>query len=403
MSLDEVLSAGTEALDDVFGGLAGRAVDYEALEAALDATRSTLGSDPDAIERMGVDPVADEREGGDGINVTELYKALEEVESHALMAPYAATDSQPLEEASILLHELLFRSPVILQSTLRRVDIVLSEVDQVTRREFIRGVIADAIEIVPLERLDAVLPRIAPVIRRSLYPLSEAYAEIASKATPQGLEGLWPHAIDEHFLSNKGRHHKLDEIFRNLDESALDRSVERLTGLPAIVERRITENSFEVEQPFFRKLFGRLLSTSASDTIGPIVMAAFHRSPPADDGVRCLVYAARNYHESLAPVLQDQLEDPRGLVSAGSQELITEMLIGLLNQIDPSQMAEIWVSHAIQWLGAHDWSQATLKQHERTGEFLREVMARRRGIGKHWSAECRAAARLALRNGGWGE
>ncbi|MEM1450414.1 MAG: hypothetical protein AAF957_21425 [Planctomycetota bacterium] len=403
LSLDEVLAAGTEALDDVFGGLAGRAVDYEALEAAIDATKSTLGSGLDGIDRVGADPVAHEQEGGDGINLTELCKALGEVEAGPRMAQLELPTVHPLEEASILLHELLFRASEISASLVRRVDVVLAEVDQASRRDFVQGVIADAIEIVPFERLDAVLPRIAPVVRRSLYPLSDAYAEIATRATPQGLEALWPHAIDEHLLSIRGRRTRLDEAFSQVDDVTLDRAVLRLTQLPAIAERRVTEESFEIDQPFFRRLFARMMATEAHAVIGPIVMTAFHRSPPADDGVRCLVYAVRQYYESLAGILQEQLENPRGLVSSSSQELITEMLIHVLTDLPPKQMSEIWVIHALQWLGAHDWSEATLKQHERTGEFLRGVLSKRRGLGRHWNADCRTAAKLALRSGGWGE
>ncbi len=401
LSLEEVLSAGTDALEDVFGGFAGRAVDFDALESAIDATRTTLGGDLEGLDRISVDPVSHEQEGGDGISLEDLTRMLAELEAVAAVAPLHLCVVNPLEEASIILHELLFRAPYVSVPLVRRLDVVLAEVPQPERRAFVWKVIADASEIVPLERLDAVLPRIAPVLRRTLFPLANAYVELAAQATEHGREALWPHALDELFLADKGRRSKLDEVFSSLDEEAYHRAVQRLTLLPSIAEGRISPDAFEIDQAFFRTMFVHMLDTQAHVVIGPVVMAAFHRSPPADDGVRCLVYAIRHYHDALRPILREQLAAPRSVVSAQSHEAITDMLLYALSNLDAEQMKEAWAVDAIVWLGTHDWSSATLQQFERTGEFLERVVQERKGLGKAWDADCRGAARKALLKGGW--
>lgn len=401
LSLEEVLSAGTDALEDVLGGFAGGAVDFDALESAIDATRATLGSDLEGLDRINVDPVAHEQEGGDGISLEDLTRMLAELEIVAAASPLHLCVVHPLEEASIILHELLFRAPYVSAPLVRRLDVVLAEVPQPTRRAFVSQVIADASEIVPLERLDAVLPHIAPVLRRTLFPLADAYADLAAKATPHGREALWPHALDELFLVDNGRRSKLDEVFSSLDDEAYLRCVHRLTLLPSIAEGRLAPDAFEIDQTFFRQMFVHMLDTPAHVVIGPVVMAAFHRSPPADEGVRSLVYAVHHYQDTLRPILREQLAAPGSLVSPQSHEAITEMLLLALANLEGDQRNEVWALHAIAWLGAHDWSAATLQQFERTGEFLQRVVRERKGLRKVWSADCRDTARKALTLGGW--
>ncbi|MEM9799054.1 MAG: hypothetical protein AAGA20_01945 [Planctomycetota bacterium] len=391
LTLEEVLAQGTGALEQVMDGLFERTVDFDSLEAAIRATRTGL------VDRSGTGS-SDE---GDGIDVAELAEAIQILEEFSGKGPIELSVVHPMEEASILVHEMLFRAAFVDVRLVRRLDAALAEVKPDERRDFLWGVVTDAAELCSFERLDAVLPRIAPALRRAFYPLSEAYAELASQGSAQGREALWPHILDELFVSMKGRRSKLDEILMSLDAEAYERAVVRLASLPSIVDGRISPASFEIDQPFFRHLFWRLIDTPAQLVVGPVVMAAFHRSPPADPGVRSLLYAMRQYHEALAPILREQLAAQKGLVSVECEERIAELLLWVFDTLPPERMDEIWISHAIDWLGLRDWSNSPHHLHEQTGELLVRITQERKGLGRSWDSECRSAAKRALRDGGW--
>ncbi|MEZ6016083.1 MAG: hypothetical protein R3F49_13270 [Planctomycetota bacterium] len=402
--LQHVLGAGSDSLRRALARLQEGAVDFEALDAAFDVARHTLRADEVSSEASSADPVAAEREGGDGVSAVELEELVRALEQPSVQ-PILELEEVAREEASIVV-QLLVESDDTeshVRASHRLEELRRKELDEaaagIARADAhaIVGVLIEAIvelaETLPIAEFDRVYLHLGPTFRRLVSPFLEHLTLLTARMTPHGVEALWPHATDELLIHLRSRRAGLDPRLELPPSDARARALQRLSKLPAIAEGRLDSQALEMDQRFVHGLMLELLSVkSARPVVGRALLSALRRTPPALPWLANVLRAAEECTPAVEPFVQAAvISASGGEVHPKLVELAANVLINVLSKLDPERRLDPWVPGALEWLGDHGPLRAL--------DFLERVQRERKLLRPTWSKQCRRAARAGIKRG----
>lgn len=401
VTLEEVLEAGIQNLRLSLDMAGTGELDFEALDHAVSATRSQLvTSEALATDSDEIDPVAAEREGGEGVVSHEIHCLVALIEAGTTPPSFADDAQSALERASIILHEAHQVLGFDSQRYGRDVDIILRSADSVDLERFARASIADLSATLPHHVFDAWMPAILTTVRRATVSPCDWLAEISVSSDSHAKEALWPFIINELLVGLKNRTQPIDPGVHAIDPLAVEVAIERLSRLPAIQRSLLAPGMFSLRQSFAHELLIRLMDGPARHAVGPLLLAAFHEELPVDPGMSFCVFATRKYDDSIGWLLTEQLKNLDAPVTDEVQRSVAWVLMSALEQLDGERRREIWVPASIDWLGGRDVSLDSDVQRASTHTLMERVASERKGLHKVWTRESRRAAQNALKNGG---
>ncbi|QDV05144.1 hypothetical protein Poly30_06390 [Planctomycetes bacterium Poly30] len=401
VTLEDVLEAGTQNLR-LSLDLAGHGdLDFEALDEAVAATRSTLVSQEALTSATeGHDPVAAEREGGAGVVSNEIHCLVSLLEAGTRPPNFANEAQGALERASIILHEAHQAIGFDTQKYGKKVDVILRSADSVDVERFARDAVKDLSASLPHHVFDAWMPAILTTARRATASLCDWLAEIAATSSDHAREALWPFIIDDFLTNLKGRTRPLDPGVHAIDSLAMDLAIERLSQLPSIKRSVLAPGMFSLSQTFACELLLRLMDGSARHVVGPVLLSAFKQELPTDPGVGYCVFAARQYDESIGWLLAEQMKNLDACVTDEVQRSAAWVLMSALEQLHGERRGEVWIPASIEWLASRDVTLDSDVQLASTRSLMERIVSERQGFRKVWSRDCRRAASQALKSGG---
>ena len=399
VSLEEVLEAGTENLRLSIDLASENGLDFESLDEAISATESRLTSA--ATREQETDVGVEERDGGIGVVTNEIHCLVALLEAGTTTPVFNDPERAALERASILLHEAHQAIGFDTQKYGRTIDVILQSVGGESVERFARLAITDLCEQLPHSTFDAWLPAVLPAARRASGSLCDWLAAIAANVNNHGREALWPFMIDDLLVNLKGRQKGLEGDVWRLDPLAQGTAIERLCQLPAIARSVFAPGVFSQEQTFMHDLLIRLMDGPARLTVGPVLLAAFKDTLPADPGVSFCLFAARQYDESIGWLLAEQLHDLNAAVSMDTQRTAAWILMSAIDNLHPERRREVWIPGALEWLGSRDQSLDSDVQRDAAKALFNRISSERDGLRKVWSRDCRRTAAQALKDGGF--
>ena len=398
LSLEQVLAAGAQDFQSSLGIGDDEALDFEGLSDAVEQAQSALVSHL-MSSGDGSDPVAKEREGGDGVDAEYLTTLIQLHEQAGGSTDLGRAGADPFHEASILLHAT-YRDPALSALAMgRAVDSVLGSVESTPAYYFIIRAVHDMANHATHEDFDRWLPAAMPTLRRCATPLIDRVTEAAVASTDHGKAALWPYAVDEMLVTLSGRKAGLDPRIHELDPLAMEDAVRRLAGLNAVSRQRLASGMFSMNQTFVHAIFVGLMKTSGRSLIGPILFEKFREFTPADPGVSLCMFAHRQHKPELDGILAEQLKDLRSPIGDKAQGTAAWLLVGALESLPSDRRGETWIPAALDWLGDRDASGDLEAQAKATVTLLQRVESERSGLKRTWNKECRQAAKRALRGG----
>ncbi len=405
-ALEEVLETGERSIRKTMGSRAEDGFDYETIEGAMtEAGVVVIQSgleDGDAV-----DPVAEEREGGDGIGVLELAQLVAILETEPAAVALDSRAPVQLERASILLHQAWQPAPPeagpsSARAMARRLEATLQGVDPSTVSAYLWDALSDLAMWLPVEHFDAWMEVAGPMIRRAVPMLIDRMIELAISADDSTRETLWPHIVDGFLLALATRPRELDARIFDLPSVALDRSYARLGNLRALGLGLFKPGDFKLDQTFAHSAILALMATPLQASVGPVLLAAFRETMPADPGVRACVLAYRSYNESMGWVAAVQLAAGREPLSSDHERAVAWCLLSGFRELESDRRSEPWIPEALEWLGARDRSYDPDEQLAETDALFDAVLNERQGrFRRAWSKECRHSAAWAKEQ--WGQ
>lgn len=403
-ALEEVLGTGERSIRNTMGSRLDEGFDYETIEGAM--TEAGVVVCQSGIEDTGVDPVGAEREGGDGIGVMELAQLVAILETEPPGPALNTRAPVQLERASILLHQAWQpnppeHGPTSARSMARRLEATLQGVDPSTVSAYLWDALADLATALPMESFDAWMDVTGPMIRRAVPMLIDKMTELVISTDDATLETLWPHIVDAFLLSLGTRPRELDGRIYNLPADALGRAHVRLGKLRAFGMSLLKPGDFKLEQTFAYSTILSLMASPLHVSVGPVLLAAFRETMPADPGVRACLLAHRTYNEWTGWVAAAQLAAGRGALAGDEERSVAWCLLNALTGLPQERRQEQWVPEAIEWLGARDRSLDPDAHFDEANAFFDAVMNERIGpLRRAWSKECRQSAAWAKEQ--WG-
>ncbi|MEL6429616.1 MAG: hypothetical protein AAFR54_10595 [Planctomycetota bacterium] len=398
-SLEEVLQAGAESLLDSLDETDGGAMNFDVLETVVSRTGTDLaGGALDTWSSGDGDPVADEREGGDGIGATELEQLVAILESDGAVPSLMEPTASHLESASILMHEVHRSGASDPERYGRRLEERLRGIEPARVTELLWTACEDTARSLEAHEFDLWMRAFCPLLRRAVPYLVDRLAQVAAASDARVRETLWPHVVDEFLLGLKTRSREVDPRALDIDAESLERAVPRLLGLSSLGGALLQPGTFRVDAEFARPVALRLMESAAHEKFGPLVLAAFREAMPYDFGARSCVLAQRRYDASLGWILTQQLRSPRAALVGDAQRSTAWVLARGIAELEPERRQESWVPDAIRWLGERDMALDAPEQREALAALLNRVLGERRGLRRSWCADCRKAASRALQN-----
>jgi len=402
--LHDILGAGTSALRTALERLSLDAADFEALDAVFDVTRASLR----AAELGFGAPVGGGKEEADsGMSTEQLEAAIAAIER--VTAPPDLTLAEVAREETSILVELLIHSAdgdsheraMARLDALRRAELeVIADGQTIDPRQAIAGVLVEAIvdlaENLSIEQFDAVYGHLAPRFRRFVTPVLDHLPTLAGRLSDKGREALWPHAVDEFLIHLKGRRLGLDTRLDLPAGPARQRALGRLVALPAIGEARLDPGAFTLDQTFLHALLMELLDDRRARTVvGPALLSALKRTPPAEPWLANVLRAADKFTFEIEPFVRTGIAQYwYGSVDESLMSVAAKHLLRALAGLAPEERELPWVVGALTWIGEHGALQAF--------DFLEKVIGERKLLRHTWNKECRRAAQLGIERG-WGE
>ena len=399
MSLEEVLHVGTESLLDSLDEADRGAMNFEVLENVVSRTETTLaGRSFDEPTEDNGDPVAREREGGDGIGAPELEQLVSILEREGDMPVLAENAKQRLESASILVHEVHRIGTADPEAFGRRIEERLRTVQPERMTEFLWTSCQDMAGVLSSEDFDMWMRAMVPMLRRAVPFFPDRLAGFAAVATPNIREQVWPHVVDEFLLALITRSREIDPRALDLDPESQAEAVERLLKLSAFGGARLKPGTYRIDAEFARPIAIKLMESAAHEKFGPLLLWAFRESMPFDFGVRSCVLAHRRYGDELGWVLTQQLKTPRAALIGDAQRSTAWVLTNGINELEQERRSETWIADAIRWLGERDMAHDANEQRYALLDLLERITDERRGLRRCWNSGCRKAASRALEN-----
>lgn len=405
-SLDEVLNVGAEALAQSLEDVNPDALKIEDLkrvfEAAESAIQAPTKADWSVVEDMPdpLGPVASAPappEPQPVFSISELQGMLDELAFEARGPLDLRASDGGDEEIAILLElflaEVAQTPPTSLPPRLKyRLRKGLSDPAQIVWWNALKQLMGLKSPVF----FDRVFPLVVRAIRYSgPLSLTDEISVLARGACERGLETLWPHAANELLLTQRERGHRtppeLVALVASLPRHAIDRAIPRLVELGALGDGLLAKDAFNARQLALYPMFERLLESSCELRIGRCIVRGLRAAPPNCE-VSVVLPAMRDFTPGCTPFLARLLtEDWSQGCSPGLCETGLELLTELLGGLSAEFGAEPWLLHAIAWIG--HWRYAGARP------FLQRVRTERRApFVNAWPAECRAAAKQALRS-----
>ena len=355
-SLEDVLEVGAESIRHSLGGDDEQSLDFAAIDGVIRRTQSALTVDgPDVVRTRRTRGAVDyEEEGGKGIGAPELEQLVAILETGSGHAELHNDEAALLECASILLHEahkieVESLGPDSVRAVALRVETTLRGVSPQQVTPFLQMALWDMAEALPHDSFDVWMQAVSPMLRRAVPLLLDRLTEFAVQATPHGRAAMWPYIVDEFLMALQSRAGDLDPRVHALGPDELADAMARLTTLQSLGKGLLAPGTFKISQTFAHGIALRLMNGPASRLFGPLLLAAFRETPPADPGVRACVLACRRYDASLGWVLLQQLSAVRSQLTGDAERATAWVLFSALDQLDEERRKESWVPGALEW------------------------------------------------------
>jgi len=405
-TLDDVLNVGAGALAQSLEDVNPDALRIEDLKRVFEAAESAIQAPtkadwsvvevlPDPLGPVANAPAPPEPQPV--FSISELQGMLDELAFEARGPLDLRASDGGDEEIAILLELFLSEATVVTPTALPprlkyRLRKGLSDPAQIVWWNALKQLMANESPVL----FDRIFPLIVRAIRYSgPLSLTDEITVLARGACERGLETLWPHAANELLLTQRERGHRtspeLVALVASLPRSSIDRAIPRLCKLGALGDGLLAKDAFNARQRILYPMFERLLESPCEMAVGRCIVRGLRASPPNCE-VAVVLPAMRDFTPACTPFLARLLSEDwtqgcsHSLCETGL-ELLTELLVGL----PPEFGEEPWLMHAIAWIG--HWRHAGAKS------FLERIQSERRApFVKAWPAECRAAARHALRS-----